>query len=148
MLLSKPLPVASLKQLEWIDVFETGNAEIDSSHRKLIQACNSLLLSIENEADWSLIVDEVKKLLENCFAHFSVELSALESSRFPRCDQLVAGQRRWACEMQKILARMYEVDGSLREHREIPSAIGPALIDLIIRHDLDFQSHLLNQEGR
>jgi hemerythrin len=149
MLLSKPLPAGSLhKQLKWIDAFETGDAEIDGFHRRLIRECNSLVLLIENDADWSLIVREFKQFLESCFEHFSMERSVLENARFPRCEKLVAGQRRWASEMQTILARMYQVDGSLPEHRAIPSSIGSALIDLIIRHDLDFRSHLLFEKGR
>jgi hypothetical protein len=42
------------------------------------------------------------------------------------------------CEMQAPLAHMEQVDGSLKEHRDIPRLLGPALIELFLRHDLDY----------
>jgi hypothetical protein len=50
--------------------------------------------------------------------------------------------------MQALIVRMEQLDGSLNEHREYPRSLGPSLIDLIIRHDLDYRSHLLHQQGR
>ena len=50
--------------------------------------------------------------------------------------------------MQGLIAQMERVDGSLKEHRDYPKALGPSLIDVIIRHDLDYRSHLLHQQGR
>jgi hypothetical protein len=43
---------------------------------------------------------------------------------------------------------MKEVDGSLDEHRDYPRALGPMMVDLIVRHDLDYRSHMLHQQGR
>jgi hypothetical protein len=40
------------------------------------------------------------------------------------------------------------IPADLQEHREIPRSLAPALVDVIIRHDLDFRSHLLQQQGR
>jgi hemerythrin-like metal-binding protein len=135
-------------QLEWINAFETGSPEIDDLHRKLIQDCNSLLLLVEEDAPWSRILAEAKKLVENCVDHFRTEERLLEQTKFPRCADHAAEHRRLEREMQALFARMEQVDGSLREHREYPKMLGPALIDVIIRHDLDYRSHLLHQQGR
>jgi hemerythrin-like metal-binding protein len=134
--------------LSWIDAFETGNAEIDALHRELVQACNGLLLLVENEADWRLIVAEARKLVERCIEHFGFEESLLENSRFPRCADHAAEHRRLERKMQDQIDRMEQADGSLREHRDIPRSFGHSLVDVIIRHDLDFRSHLLHQQGR
>jgi hemerythrin-like metal-binding protein len=135
--------------LEWINAFETGSPEIDDLHRKLIQDYNSLLLLLEEDAAaWPRILAEAKKLVERCVDHFRTEERLLEQTKFPRCTDHAAEHRRLEREMQALFARMEQVDGSLREHREYPKALGPALIDVIIRHDLDYRSHLLHQQGR
>ena len=60
-------------RLEWIDVFETGNVEIDAFHRRLIQDCNRLLLLVESDSAWPLIVGEARRFLEHCIEHFRAE---------------------------------------------------------------------------
>lgn len=134
--------------LKWIDAFETGSADIDALHRELIRDCNSLLLLIENDAAWALILADAKKLVEDCVQHFRAEEALLGRTRFLRCAEHKAEHRRSEVEMEDLLIRMKQVDGSLQEHREIPRSLAPALVDVIIRHDLDFRSHLLQQQGR
>jgi hypothetical protein len=41
-----------------------------------------------------------------------------------------------------LIARMEQVDGSLKEHWELPASLGPYLMDLMIRHDRDYRSHV------
>ena len=135
-------------RLEWIDAFESGNAEIDGLHRKLVRDCNDLLLLVEKDAGWPLILTEARRLVENCIEHFRMEERLLEQTRFPRCADHAAEHRRLEREMQALIVRMEQVDGSQRVHREYPAALGPVLIDVIIRHDLDYRSHLLHQQGR
>ena len=72
----------------------------------------------------------------------------LAVSRFPRRAAHVAEHRRLEGEMHGLIARMSAVDGSREEHRDYPRAFGPMIVDLIIRHDLDYRSHLLHQQGR
>ena len=134
--------------LKWIDAFETGSSDIDALHRELIQDCNSLLLLIANDADWALVLADAKKLVADCVKHFRAEEALLGRTRFPRCAEHTAEHRRLEVEMKSLLIRMEQVDGSLQEHREIPRSLAPALVDVIIRHDLDFRSHLLQQQGR
>ena len=133
--------------LKWIDAFETGSAEIDMLHRELVRDCDSLLLLIDNESGWALILAEAKKLVESCAEHFRTEEALLERTRFSRCAEHATEHRRLEREMQALIARMDQMDGSLKEHREYPKSLGPPLIDLIIRHDLDYRSHLLYQRG-
>jgi len=119
-------------RLEWIDVFETGNAEIDAVHRMLIHDCNTLLLLIDNGAGWPLVVDEARRFLKRCVDHFRAEEALLEHTKFPRCAEHVAEHRRLDHEMQALLKRMEQVDGSLTKHRELPRSLGPELIELLI----------------
>lgn len=135
-------------RLAWIDVFETGNAEIDAVHRELIHDCNRLLALVDGEASWPAVVDEARRFLEGCIEHFRAEEALLECTKFSRCAQHAAEHRRMECEMRALLKRMEQVDGSLEEHRDLPRSLGPDLIELMIRHDLDYRSHLLHRQGR
>ena len=134
--------------IKWIDAFETGNAEIDSLHRKLVEDCNSLWTLLANNAAWSLIVAQTKKLAVDCIDHFRVEQAVLERIDFPRRDAHQAEHRRMELELEGLIARIDEFDGSLKEHRQLPATLVPALIDLMIRHDLDYRSHILYCQGR
>jgi hemerythrin len=139
----EPAPV----YLQWIKAFETGSPEIDALHRELVQECNSLLLLVEGGAPWSRIVADASKLVEGCVQHFRQEEEMLAQSRFPRSAEHIAEHRRLERELHGLIARMAEADGSLEEHRDYPRALGPMMVDLIIRHDLDYRSHLLHQQG-
>lgn len=135
-------------RLEWIEVFETGNTEIDVLHRKLIHDCNRLLLLVDNGAGWPRVVAEARRFLEHCVEHFRAEETLLECTKFPRCAEHIAEHRRLEHEMRALVTRMEQVDGSLKVHRVLPRSLGPALIELMIRHDLDYRSHLLHLQGR
>jgi hemerythrin-like metal-binding protein len=134
--------------LKWLDSFEIGNAEIDALHRTLIKDCNSLLALVAADGAWPLIVARTRKLVVDCIEHFRIEESVLEGINFPRSDTHAAQHRRLEQELGELVARMERVDGSLKEHRELPASLGPAIIDLVIRHDLDYRSHVLHWQGR
>lgn len=134
--------------LQWIKSFETGSTEIDALHRELVEECNSLLLAVEDGAGWSRIVADTSRLVEGCVQHFRHEEELLRWAWFPRAAEHVAKHRRIERELQVLISRMKAVDGSLEEHRAYPRELGPMLVELIIRHDLDYRSHLLHQQGR
>lgn len=133
--------------LQWIKSFESGSAEIDALHRALLEECNRLLHALEDGAAWPRIIADAGTLVEGCIQHFRHEEELLASTRFPRRDEHVAEHRRLERELLGLLSSMGMVDGSLDEHREYPRALAPMLIELIIRHDLDFRSHLLRHQG-
>ena len=134
--------------LQWIKAFETGSPEIDALHRALIQECNSLLLLVESGAPWPRILADAARLVEGCVQHFRREEEMLAHSRFPRSAEHLAEHRRQEGALQSLVDRMKKVDGSLDEHRAYPRALGTMLVDLIIRHDLDYRSHMLHKQGR
>ena len=47
----------------------------------------------------------------------------------------------WSAIWGNLIEQMKRVNGSLKEHHDIPRSLGPTLVDLIVRHDLDFRSH-------
>lgn len=133
--------------LKWIKAFETGNDEIDALHRGLVRDCGSMLQLVENGAAWPLVIAGARKLVENCIRHFRREEALLEQTGFPRCAEHAAEHLHLGRDLRRVIDRMEQVDGSLDAHRDIARSLGPCLVDVIIRHDLDFRSHLLRHDG-
>lgn len=117
-------------------------------HRRLVEHCNGLLTLLAEDADWPLILVQSKALVGDCIEHFRIEETMLEHIKFPRRAAHAAEHRRMEQELLSLLDRMERVDGSLAEHRDLPASLGPAMIDLMIRHDLDYRSHVLHRQGR
>jgi hemerythrin-like metal-binding protein len=134
--------------VKWIDVFETGDAELDLLHRKLVEDCNALLALLGGEGAWPLIVTAARRLVADCIEHFQVEGTLLERIDFPRRAAHAAEHRRLGQELRDLVVRMERADGSLPEHLDLPASLGPTLIDFMVRHDLDYRSHLLYRQGR
>jgi len=134
-------------QLKWLDCFETGNPEIDRIHRKLILDCNILLAMIADSASWAMIVVKAKGVMADCIAHFRLEEAILERSRFPRLDEHKVEHARLEVEMRSALARMEHRDDAFVDRFEHARWLGALLIDAIVRNDLDFRSHILNEQG-
>jgi hemerythrin-like metal-binding protein len=134
--------------LKWIDVFETGIAELDDLHRRLVDECNELLALTASDADWSAIVAKTSELISHCIDHFRIEEAIMERIQFPRHEAHTAEHRRLEDRLRALLARVQGCDGSLAEHRDLPVSLGPLIIDVMIRHDLDYRSHLLYRQGR
>jgi hemerythrin len=139
--------VSGRVQLKWIDAFETGHAEIDALHRGLVEDCHSLLLLSESETAWPLVVAQAKKLVSACVAHFHLEEALLEEIQFPRRAEHAAEHRRFGREMDQIIDDMERTDGSRKECHGYPEMLVRLLIDFIIRHDLNYRSHVLQSQG-
>jgi len=135
-------------QLKWLDSFETGHPEIDRVHRKLILDCNALLAMISTGSNWAEIVARARRLIDDCVAHFRLEESILAGSAFSRLAEHEAEHLRLEQEMRAALFRMAKRDEAFEDRFEHARWLGAILIDAIVRNDLDFRSHILNEQGR
>lgn len=134
--------------LAWLEVLETGVAELDAWHRQLVDDCNRLLELVANRAPWIQVVAATALLAAKLMDHFRFEEEMMERSGFPRRVTHAAEHRRIESHLTELLARIREVDGSHEEHLALPIAFKPILIDVMVRHDLDYRSHLLYRSGR
>jgi hemerythrin-like metal-binding protein len=135
-------------QLQWLDSFETGNAEIDRVHRKLIIDCNILLAMISGGSSWAMIVARARRVVEDCIAHFRLEESILAEMQFSRLAEHEVEHKRLEQEMRTALVRMERRDEGFKDRFEHARWLGGILIDAIVRNDLDFRSHILDRQGR
>jgi hemerythrin len=80
--------------------------------------------------------------------HFRFEEEIMRQGRFPRRNAHTAEHKRIERQLSGLLARIRELDGSQEQHYMLPTSFKPILIDLMVRHDLDYRSHLLHRLGR
>jgi len=135
-------------QLQWLESFETGNLEIDCVHRQLIQDCNILLAMIVTWQSWPLIVAKAKTVVEDCIAHFRLEEAVLERTQFSRCAEHAAVHRRLEHELRMAIEQLENHGASFADRFEHARWLGEILISAIVRNDLDFRSHIMNEQGR
>jgi hemerythrin-like metal-binding protein len=134
--------------IAWMDVLETGVAELDADHRSLIAECNSLTELMDRGGRWDAVVESVRRLALNCTQHFREEEALLERTDFPRRDRHAAQHREIERRFNELVAFLCGVDGSDPEHRNAARAVRNTLVDILFRHDLDYKSHLQHVTGR
>ncbi len=132
----------------WSDVFETGNADIDAQHRRLLTDSVRLQEMVETHAPWAEVLKSLDALVADCTKHFRYEEEVLQATDFPRAQFHVARHREIEAMLQDLHDIIVGLDGCNPELRELVAAFEARIIDIIVRHDLDYKSHLLNAVGR
>lgn len=146
---TRPRRVPSkIPHLAWLEVLETGVVELDAWHRQLVNDCNRLLDFVADRAPWIQIVAAAALLTAKLMDHFRFEEEVMARNGFPRRDIHAAEHRRIESGLTELLARIKGVDGSQEEHLALPNTLKSVLIDVMVRHDLDYRSHLLYRLGR
>jgi hemerythrin len=138
----------AISPIAWIEVLETGIAELDEEHRTLIDHCNILTQLMEGAGAWSDIVAAAHRLAEKCSAHFRSEEAMLDQTEFPRRERHKAQHRQMEQRFRDLVDFLSGADGSSPEHRSAAQAMRDTLIDILFRHDLDYKSHLQQAAGR
>jgi hemerythrin-like metal-binding protein len=134
--------------LDWMDLLETGIAELDAWHRALIRQCNDLLSASRSCAPWAVVIDKAHALANNCIEHFRFEEALMEINDFPRAEAHREEHRRIAAKLWWLADALRVSDGTGYRDRALPAEFRTVLLDVIVRHDLDYCSHLQNRTGR
>lgn len=129
-------------QIMWVQSLDFGLAELDAWHKKLCEGCNELMGLLGSEANWVSVISKTETLVESFIQHFRFEENIMRQVAFPRVDAHVEEHHRLEQELRLLVERVQSADGSRPEHREQPTALRSLLIDTMVRHDLDFKSHL------
>lgn len=133
--------------IKWMRVLETGIPELDDRHKGLLDGCNALLEAIAAKGEWLRVAAASRKLIDDCIEHFRLEEEIMQRTRFPRLDSHLAAHREIERRLQGLADEVQAVDGSTSEHRELIAELSANLIDIMLRHDLDYCSHLRNAQG-
>ena len=134
--------------IEWVDVLETGYADLDREHRTLIEQCNALTALVRKKGVWPEVVQAVQALARDCAAHFRVEESLLQDTEFPRYELHKQQHEKIEQRFDELVGFLASVDGSRPEHWEAARSMRGTLLDVLFRHDLDYKSHLQRVAGR
>lgn len=131
----------------WFTIFETGNEDIDTQHRKLLESSSRLKELVLSGGNWSDVRACVDALIKDCTEHFHSEERLLQETGFPRYAEHAAQHRRIESMLEEFAAVVTRVDGNDPQHRELAASLQMKILDIIVRHDLDYKSHLLNLSG-
>lgn len=134
--------------LDWIEVFETGIEELDAWHRALIRQCNDLLITARGEEPWTAVIEKADSLAQSCIEHFRFEEMLMLSHDFPRAEAHREEHRRIAAKLWWLADAIRVSDGTGYRDRALPIEFKTVLLDVMVRHDLDYRSHLQNRIGR
>lgn len=134
-------------RISWSPSFETGNAELDAQHIRLLAKGNEVRQLVDNGGSWKEVQRGVASLIKDCIEHFRCEELLLLQTRFPRYGEHVTQHQRIIEKLLELSTIVAGVDGSDRQHRKMISSLELTILDVIIRHDLDYKSHLLNTAG-
>lgn len=141
-------PVGNSITLIWSEAFESGDPEIDRQHQCLLADSARLRMLVEGGAPWHDVQAALAGLIADCSAHFRFEEEMLRNTEFPRAETHV-GQHQAIEAMLQQLADMVAEPGSAEPERcRLVATMERKIVEIIVRHDLDFKSHLLNLIGR
>ncbi|HWT98931.1 MAG TPA: hemerythrin family protein [Terriglobales bacterium] len=136
----------SLVHISWIDILETGVAEIDSEHRELIDDFNTMVDLLPSLTSRHQLVSRFEQMLAKLKQHFETEEDILRQRGFPRLEAHIEEHKRFRAQLER----------GLEMTRHSGSGFGPAtfleylhvmLIEVLVRHDLDYKSHILHTTG-
>ncbi|MBI2256898.1 MAG: hemerythrin family protein [Proteobacteria bacterium] len=132
----------------WSEAFETGDPEIDRQHQCLLVDSVRLKALVERGAPRDEVIAALTALIADCSAHFRFEEAMLRNTNFPRAE-VHAGQHQAIEAMLQQLANMIaDPSGTAPESDQLTITMEQKIIEIIVRHDLDFKSHLLAVHGR
>jgi hemerythrin len=134
--------------LGWLEIIETGVQVIDADHRDLIERCDALTVMVANNAPWRALYAAAYHLAERCQQHFEREEAILVWSEFPRCEAHMHEHRRCGTRLQKLVGCIARTNAEPHDHLKIVDGLRDLLVDLLVRHDLDYKSHLQHAIGR
>ncbi|WP_374312218.1 bacteriohemerythrin [Dongia sp.] len=131
----------------WYATFETGDAELDAQHKQLLADSGQLKDLVLSGGSWVDVRNRVDALIKDCAAHFRSEEELLQKTGFPRCAEHTAQHRRIESMLEEFAIMVARVTGEDPQHRQLAASLEMKIIDIIVRHDLDYKSHLMNLAG-
>lgn len=138
----------ALQPLNWMEILEVGVPEIDDDHQALLRECNELLALARAKSDWPAIVAAARRLTDHCVEHFRLEEGFLAETGFPRVEDHIRQHGQIAQQLKDTLLPIENADATEHERLSGIEKLRAALVDILLRHDLDYKSHLLVSRGK
>jgi len=137
------------KPITWNPIFEMGHSAIDDDHRSLIEKTNTLLemIAVDSGIESGRIISLVQVMREECYQHFASEEQVMKTLSFAGVNEHVKEHRRVEEVIDGFLDRLRELPEWGTEFREHVLAFRMCLLDHMLRYDLKYKSHFMNEAG-
>lgn len=101
------------REVVWSKEFVSGNEEIDSYHKEIIDTIVELYKMLDDSAKYRAEIPVLTKRIEEAmYIHMDIEINYLKRFNFPECAEHIAGHNQYKKELE--LYRNYKVPDTIR----------------------------------
>jgi len=133
--------------IRWMDILETGVPEIDDDHRQLVTAFNGLVTKSAQEGCQDAIIRGAADIAQLLRKHFAREEAVMRRHRFPRVEAHRKEHILFTTAMEDALQNAHRPAAPETRHLELLERVHFLILDILVRHDLDYKSHLHYELG-
>jgi len=127
----------------WTKDLETGNTQIDTEHKELIQAINNLLEACSSGKGRAEISNTMDFLNQYTKTHFAHEQVLQQKYKYPDFDN----HKKYHEGLDDISTRLKANGPTIQLVGEINMQLGSWLINHIKREDVKVAKHIMAQKG-
>ena len=128
----------------WSDDFSVGDEETDRDHRLLIDAINSLYISIDNGGDFTTVEGLLCRMVELSSAHFVREERLMDRTRFPLREKHAAEHSRFLGALDEMVLS-YE-NRELATVRTMADSLRDTFLFHVMNFDLLLKKHIVDAD--
>jgi len=89
--------------MKWRDAYETGVAEMDQQHKKLIELVNTMYRVLRDKKESSIVEDVLKEMKEYAVSHFKDEEALMKEQGFEGLEEHAGLHLQYATRMEKFM---------------------------------------------
>ncbi len=130
----------------WSKELETGNTQIDTEHKQLIQAINNLLEACSSGKGRAEVGNTVDFLAQYTRTHFSHEQILQQKYKYPDYPNHKVLHAGFIRIVDGIAARLKKEGPTIQLVGEVNMHVGNWLINHIKREDVKVAKHILSQQ--
>ncbi|WP_313527002.1 bacteriohemerythrin [Anaerotignum sp.] len=131
----------------WTKDLETGNTQIDTEHKELIQAINNLLEACSSGKGRAEISNTMDFLNQYTKTHFAHEQVLQQKYKYPDFDNHKKYHEGFIKVVDDISTRLKANGPTIQLVGEINMQLGSWLINHIKREDVKVAKHIMTQKG-
>ncbi|KAF5084243.1 bacteriohemerythrin [Anaerotignum sp.] len=130
----------------WTKDLETGNTQIDTEHKQLIQAINNLLDACSSGKGRAEVTNTVDFLAQYTRTHFSHEQVLQQKYKYPDYENHKKLHENFIKVVDGIAVRLKKEGATIQLVGEVNMQVGSWLINHIKREDVKVAKHILSQQ--
>ena len=105
------------------------------------------MITTDSDAGTAPVISLVEEMREDCYQHFTSEEQLMQTLAFTGVNEHVKEHRRVEGVIDGILDQLRGHPDGSPEFRELVLAFRICLLDHMLRYDLKYKSHFMNEAG-